>query len=325
MKKVLVLAVSVVALSGCAQEGVRQGAPVSAAEAVAAANPFYVDPDSNPAVWVRTHPRDARAAKIKAAIAQRPMGRWFGGWSGDVKKAANKYVTAAQKARKTPILVPYNITDRDCSGHSSGGAGSPAKYRKWIGDFAAGIGNRNAVVVLEPDAVAQVGCLPTATAKKTRLALLNYAVGQLKSKAPKAKVYLDGGNAKWHKAGDIAKLMHSAGLKNARGFALNVSNYFTTADSVAYAKAVNASLKSKYGYTRNFVVDTSRNGKGGRPGAWCNPAGAKLGTVSRLGGGAEMLLWVKVPGDSDGKCGAAPNTPAGTFSPDLAVRLIDGR
>jgi endoglucanase len=37
-----------------------------------------------------------------------------------------------------------------------------------------------------------------------------------------------------------------------------------------------------------------------------------------------MLLWVKVPGDSDGNCGIAPDTPAGQFSPALAVRLIDG-
>ncbi|GAA1524683.1 glycoside hydrolase family 6 protein [Actinomadura kijaniata] len=318
-RKLLVL-LPVVALAGCAQQDVQ----VSAASQ-AVASPFYVDPGSNPANWVRAHPNDPRAAKIKQAVAQRPMGRWFGGWSGDVRKAADGYVAAAQRAGKTPILVPYNITDRDCSGHSSGGAGSPAKYRAWIEAFAAGIGTRPAVVVLEPDAVAQIGCLPTEAARKSRRDLLKHAVNQLKAKAPKAKVYLDGGNARWHKPADIAALMHSAGLKNVRGFALNVSNYFTTADTVKYAKEVNAALSAKYGYTRTFVVDTSRNGKGGRPGDWCNPAGAKLGTVSQMGGGAEMLLWVKVPGDSDGKCGVAPNTPAGQFSPDLAMRLIDGR
>ena len=41
-------------------------------------------------------------------------------------------------------------------------------------------------------------------------------------------------------------------------------------------------------------------------------------------GGAEMVLWIKVPGDSDGQCGVAPNTPAGTFMPDVALRMIDG-
>jgi cellulase/cellobiase CelA1 len=37
-----------------------------------------------------------------------------------------------------------------------------------------------------------------------------------------------------------------------------------------------------------------------------------------------MLLWIKVPGNSDGPCGIAPTTPAGQFNPDLAVRLING-
>jgi hypothetical protein len=50
-----------------------------------------------------------------------------------------------------------------------------------------------------------------------------------------------------------------------------------------------------------------------------------LGTTSQVGGGgAELLLWVKVPGNSDGLCGTAPTIPAGQFSPDLAVQLING-
>jgi endoglucanase len=72
------------------------------------------------------------------------------------------------------------------------------------------------------------------------------------------------------------------------------------------------------------VVDTSRNGNGSN-GDWCNPAGRKLGTTSAYGtGAAELLLWIKVTGDSDGPCGTAPATPAGQFDPDLAVRPING-
>ena len=40
--------------------------------------------------------------------------------------------------------------------------------------------------------------------------------------------------------------------------------------------------------------------------------------------GAEMLLWVKTVGASDGLCGIAPTTPAGTFDPGLAMHLIAG-
>ncbi|MGP3638041.1 glycoside hydrolase family 6 protein, partial [Streptomyces sp. 24-1644] len=85
-----------------------------------------------------------------------------------------------------------------------------------------------------------------------------------------------------------------------------------------------------------WVIDTARNGNGGyvTPGVpssghvgFCNPPGRKLGVTSRAGtGGAEYLLWIKNPGDSDGNSPQCPagSPPAGAFSPDLAEALIDG-
>ncbi|MFP2925472.1 glycoside hydrolase family 6 protein [Pyxidicoccus sp. 3LG] len=284
---------------------------------------FYVDPNSNPAVWVRNNGGDSRASRIQASIASRPGARWFGNWSGDIASAVSSFVAAADAADKLPVLVAYNIPGRDCGSHSGGGAGSPEAYRTWISAFAAGLGARPAIVIIEPDAVAQLDCLPNDAERQTRLGLLRYATEQLRAQAPNTWAYLDGGNATWIAADTMAQRLESAGARNARGFALNVSNFHTTAASTSYASAVNTALNSRYGYTLPFVVDTSRNGNGSN-GEWCNPAGRKLGTPSQVGGGAELLLWVKVPGDSDGQCGIAPGTPAGQFSPDLAIRLIDG-
>ncbi|GAA4153374.1 glycoside hydrolase family 6 protein [Actinomadura keratinilytica] len=289
-----------------------------AAKAIAAAN-LYVDPNSNPAVWVAANPGDPRAARIKAAIADRPIARWFGNWDSDITAAVSRYVGGAQQAGAIPMLVAYNVPGRDCGSHSGGGAGSPDAYRTWIGQFAAAIGSRQAIVVVEPDAVAQLDCLPNDTERQIRLDLLKYGVQQLKQKAPNAWVYLDAGNANWIPAGTMAQRLQAAGIADARGFAVNVSNYYTTEQSVAYAKAVNAGLPSG----KTFVVDTSRNGNGSN-GEWCNPAGRKLGTPPREGTDAELELWVKVPGDSDGDCGIGAGIPAGQFSPDLAIRLIDG-
>lgn len=304
------------ALAGLAGSG--------AAAAAGQNSGFYVDPDSNPAVWVRDHGGDARAAKIRGSIASKPMARWFGNWSGPIGGAVSRFVEAARSADKLPILVAYNVPGRDCGGHSGGGAGSPEAYRTWISSFASGIGNARAVVVVEPDALAQLDCL-AADQRTIRTGLLQYAAREFKLRAPNALVYHDGGNATWIAADEMARRLNAAGVGDIRGFALNVSNYHTTADSNRYGAAVSASLQSQFGYARPFVIDTSRNGNGSN-GEWCNPAGRKLGAVSQNStGGAEMLLWVKVPGDSDGNCGIAPNTPAGTFSPDLATRLIDGR
>jgi endoglucanase len=120
----------------------------------------------------------------------------------------------------------------------------------------------------------------------------------------------------------MAGRLHNAGLPNIHGFAVNVSNFYLTAQSTAYAVQVDRYL-APHGYLKPFAIDTSRNGNGHGDG-WCNPPGRKLGTPARVGGGAEVLLWVKTPGSSDGLCGTAPTIPAGTFSPDLAIRLIDG-
>ncbi|ABF91186.1 endoglucanase [Myxococcus xanthus DK 1622] len=287
-------------------------------------NGFYIDPNSNPANWVRANSGDSRAARIQSSVANNLAARWFAAWSGDITTAVSSFVSAADAADKLPVLVAYNIPGRDCGSHSGGGAGSPEAYRTWISSFAAAIGNRPAVVIIEPDAVAQLDCLANDAERQTRISLIRYATEQFRDRAPNTWAYLDAGNALWINADTMAQRLENMGVRNVRGFALNVSNFYTTAQSASYAGSVNSSLSSRYGYTKPFVVDTSRNGNGSN-GEWCNPAGRKIGTTNQVGvGGAEMTLWIKVPGDSDGQCGVAPNTPAGTFVPDVALRMIDG-
>ncbi|MER5261309.1 glycoside hydrolase family 6 protein [Actinosynnema sp. NPDC002837] len=292
----------------------------NAASPIGMTSGFYVDPNSNPAVWVRNNPNDGRTSAIRSNLSTKPMARWFGSWSGDIRTAVGNYVAAADAADKLPVLVAYNIPGRDaCGGHSGGGAGSPEAYRTWISAFAGAIGARPAVVVIEPDSLADFNCM-TPDAVTTRNAMIRYATEQFRDRAPNTWAYLDAGNARWVAANTMAGRLDAAGVRNVRGFAINVSNYHTTSESVSYGNSVNGSLP---GYAKAFVVDTSRNGNGSN-GEWCNPGGRKLGVTAQTGGGAEMLLWVKVPGDSDGNCGTAPNTPAGTFDPEIAYRLVFG-
>ncbi|WP_327351762.1 glycoside hydrolase family 6 protein [Streptomyces sp. NBC_01304] len=291
--------------------------PAAAADPIGLTDGFYVNPNSSPATWARNNPGDSRAARIQSSIGSRPIGRWFGNESGSSTIAS--YVGAADSHNKLPVLVAYNIPGRDaCGGHSGGGAGSVGAYRTWIATFAAAVGDKPAVVVIEPDALGDFSCM-SQTQIDERIGMLKYATEQFKAKAPNTYAYLDGGNAGWVAASTMASRLNAAGVRNVRGFSVNVSNYYTTGASVSYANSVNNSL----GYAAKFVVDTSRNGNGNN-GEWCNPAGRKLGTPPQVGGGAEMLLWVKTPGNSDGECGIAPTVPAGQFSPAIAVRLIDG-
>ncbi|SDY47332.1 endoglucanase [Amycolatopsis xylanica] len=314
MRTLTRLAVAAVLITGLQAPGTA----FAAGNPLEKTNGFYVDPGSNPAVWVRDHAGDPRAASIKSAIASKPGARWFGNWSGDIRTSVDAFTYAADVADKLPILVAYNVPGRDCGGHSGGGAGSPEAYRTWISNFAAGIGGKPAVVIIEPDALAQLDCLPAAD-RQTRLDLLRYAATQFAEKAPNTWAYMDGGNATWIPAATMAQRLDAVGVRSIRGFTINVSNFHTTADSAAYGRSVTAAL----GHPAQFVIDTSRNGKGSN-GEWCNPAGRKLGTPTQVGGGADLLVWAKVPGDSDGDCGIGKGIPAGTFSPDLATRLITG-
>ncbi|MDI3422163.1 glycoside hydrolase family 6 protein [Streptomyces luteolus] len=293
-----------------------QGSPVERTSG------FYVDPDSTAAAWVAANPDDSKAAAIDTGIARRPSARWFGNWSGTISTAVSAYVGAADAADKLPVLVAYNIPGRDaCGGHSGGGAGTPQAYRTWIRSFAAAIGDRPALVVVEPDSLGDYSCL-TQKQIDERNAMLRYALDRFAASAPRTWTYLDAGNPGWLDPVTIAGHLNGAGATRAHGFSLNVSNYFSTSENTKYGDSVNAAL-SAYGYTKPYVVDTSRNGNGS-DGEWCNPPGRRTGTPSRTGGRAEMLLWVKLPGESDGDCGVGTGSTAGQFLPKVAYDMVDG-
>ncbi|TDD13971.1 endoglucanase [Kribbella turkmenica] len=289
--------------------GTVAGSPISLT------NGFYVDPKSNPKIWVDNNP-GTKATAINAAIATKPMARWFGNWNTNIADAVQQFVGPADAADKVPTLVAYNIPGRDaCGGHSGGGAGTEAAYKDWVQTFAAAIGSRPALVILEPDSLGDFQCM-TPEKQDERVRMLQFALQQFKDFAPNTWVYLDAGNKGWGTASDMAQRLTRVGVGNAHGFSLNVSNYYTTAETIPFADAINDGLAAD----KPFVIDTSRNGAGAGT-TWCNPPGRKLGVTARVGGGAELLLWVKVPGNSDGVCNES-SLPAGQFDPDLAIKLI---
>jgi hypothetical protein len=257
----------------------------------------------------------APTSGINATIASQPQAAWFGGWSGDIRTAVNATVSAAAAAGRVPVLVAYNIPQRDCGSYSGGGVSSADAYRTWIRAFAAGIGARRAIVILEPDAVAGLDCL-NATDRATRLSLLADAARVLAASA-NTVVYLDGGHDAWQPVATMATRLAQAGIADAQGFALNVSNFRAQAGLVSYGQQLAAAIGVEH-----FVIDTSRNGLGPAPdGQWCNPPGRALGakpgtpTDYRL----DWNLWIKRPGESDGPCNGGP--AAGVYWPSYADGL----
>ncbi|MGY2313700.1 glycoside hydrolase family 6 protein [Pseudomonas sp. SDO5522_S412] len=299
--------------------------------AAQASDGFYVNPQSTAAQWVQQHPDTPATASIRSTIAEVPSALWLTGTSqaiGTLAERVNRYVTAAARADKTPILVAYNLPHRDCSGGASkGGAPAAAEYRGWIDQLIKGIGDQPALVILEPDALADLQCLDK-NKRAERLGLINYAVSGFNQRARHADVYLDAGNPGWKSPGAMADALNAAGVKQIRGFALNIANFYTLAQVRSYGDAINARLLSEYAYTKAVAVDTSRNGNGANPGDWCNPVGRRLGMPPQVLSPRLVALWIKLPGNSDGasstKTDCHEGPAAGTFSAELALRLIDG-
>ena len=315
---VLLCCFFILGLAACSSKAA--SSPATAAELEpAGSSPFYTDPNSSAADWVKAHASDPRAALIRQKIADQPKGRWLGDWTPNVEQEAASYAKAAAAAGKTPIFVAYNIPGRDCGQYSSGGAGGPEAYKTWIRGFVRGVGQRKAVVILEPDALPLLLDCQQGTNTKLVTNLVSFAVSEFNKGAPNAKVYLDAGNSAWKSAADMATRLKAVNVGKAAGFALNTSNYRTTAESRRYGDEI----VQKLGGKTRFVIDTSRNGAG--PGDdWCNPAGRKLGVTSRRVAGStglEMLLWVKSPGQSDGDCGIGKGSAAGQFLPQVAFEL----
>jgi endoglucanase len=309
-------------LSGCFTPPGQHGSPAGSRTATPIDAPYWVNPDSSPARQVRAWQqkgRDTDAALLKR-IAEQPVAEWIG--PDNPQGQARGFTEAATAAGRTAVLVVYNIPHRDCGRYSGGGAADGDSYRRWLGQVAAGIGDRSASVILEPDALTHVadGCTP-GRFQDERYALLTYAVGKLKAQ-PRTQVYIDAGNSGW--VGDPARMtapLQRAGIEEADGFALNTSNFQTTPASTAYGTELSGLLGGKH-----FVIDTSRNGRGPLTGAhdeaWCNPPGRALGRAPTTDTGNPLVdayLWVKRPGDSDGTCKGGPK--AGVWWPEYALAL----
>jgi endoglucanase len=300
---------------------------VAVAAAVLAASPFagarfYVDPHANArqqaSAWRASRPADAR---LLARIGSRPQADWF--TEPEPFGAADARVDEIVRAGALPVLVAYFLPDRDCGNYSAGGARTAAEYRRWIGELARAIGRRRAVVILEPDGLAGMDCLRPAR-QRLRTTLVREAIRRLE-RQPGVSVYVDAGHSAWHRPAEIAARLRAAGVEAATGFALNVSNYRTTAELLAYGAAV-----SRLAGGKHFVLDTSRNGRGPLPAAelrkpedsWCNPPGRGLGLAPTARTGhplADAFLWIKRPGESDGTCNGGP--PAGQWWPERALEL----
>ncbi|MEO3759693.1 glycoside hydrolase family 6 protein [Mycobacterium sp. B14F4] len=275
--------------------------------------PFYVNPAS---VAMRAANSADPPSPELTAIANTPQAYWL--TPGGSAATVGKYVGDAAAAGAIPVLTLYGIPHRDCGSFAAGGFASGADYRGWIDGIAADVGASRAAIIVEPDALAMADCL-SGDQRQERFDLIRYAVDTL-TRNPAAAVYVDAGHLRWHSAEEMAARLNQAGVERARGFSLNVANFFTTEEEIGYGEAISGLTNGKH-----YVIDTSRNGAGAADGElyWCNPDGRALGvapTTQTAGPHTDAYLWIKRPGESDGTCGRG-DPPVGSFVNHYAIEL----
>jgi endoglucanase len=197
---------------------------------------FFIPPHSTgavPQVEDLVRKGNFRDAVLISGMELLPRAVWLtSGTPAQIGATVKQTLQQARLQRAEPVFVLYNIPGRDCGSYSAGGAQNTADYEAWIDAIAGAVGAANAVMLIEPDGIANLpsdcgyALSPDQIAQLTadRYTQINYAVTKLET-LPQSLVYLDGGNSHWQAVGTIALRLMTAGLPEAQGFFTNVSNY----------------------------------------------------------------------------------------------------
>ncbi len=196
---------------------------------------FYTPPPASgslaQAYTLLSH-NDAKDGLLLALMEATPQAVWLtGGTPSEINGTVVNTMRRAAEQHAVPTFVLYNIPGRDCGSYSAGGAQDTPTYQAWIRSVATAVGDQKAVLLVEPDALANLpsDCGYPATVNSTQLTAdrytqINYAVTTLEAQ-PQTLVYLDAGNSAWHAVGDMALRLVTAGLPRAQGFFSDVSNF----------------------------------------------------------------------------------------------------
>jgi endoglucanase len=226
------------------------------------------DPSLDPPSAYYNTARNAADRATFAKLLAVPRFRWFGAWvptfnegnKWGAQKTATKYIEAVTGGNPD-VAVGIGIFRLQPFEHEAckrlPTSAEIADYRRWIQEFAAGIGDSRVILLLQPDMPFTL-CLPGRS--QVDLKLINWTAQQFDA-LPHTTVYIDAGAADWLRASQTASMLKRAGVGHVRGFALNLTHYDSTARSVAYGKQIVRLLGRRGVKGVHFTVSTAMNGR----------------------------------------------------------------
>jgi endoglucanase len=203
-------------------------------------------------------------------LALQPRAQWLGWWwkVAQVRAGTAATVTAAQNGN--PNVLTEFVTFELHPWEEKLAAGGPwygptdgswnvRSDEAWYRNMAAGIGTARALVIVQVD-------LPFALkAPGTAPERIDTYAAHVLSANPDTTVYIDGGTFGWMTPKNAASLLIRNGIRYARGFALDDTDYDPTATEDRYGAQVVAALAKRGVTGKHFIVDTDENGQPYKP------------------------------------------------------------
>jgi len=239
-------------------------APAAAADNPLAGHRIGVYKGSMDQAWDPYVKAKGERKRLLAKIALRPKAKWFGAWipTRDIGSKVRGYIANATGGDPDVLvsmtvfrMVPWE--QETCERLPT--RNERQQYHRWIDRFAAATGHAHAAIILQPDGPFAL-CAPHGSRLPSRMIA---DAARRFAELPHASVYIDAGASDWPKddPATAATILERAGIEHARGFALNVTHYTSTAENIRHGAAVVAELARRGIEDVHFVVSTAENGR----------------------------------------------------------------
>lgn len=249
------------------------------------------------------HPQVAAALM---ELDKYPIAAWYTDRSDDYEALAKTLVSTCPESSRLSVVV-QGIPSNDCAtpySPSESSVKTAKDYEKFVTTLASIVGDRKVLYVLEPGAV---GVLTSDRCGGDAEYKLNLATAvKLLSANSNAKIYVDVGRQTLSSdeltaevVEIIASLMDAGSVS---GIALNTGDYGPTSELAQLCSIFQTAIGSA---KLTCVIDTSRNYAHLNSEERCNPIDAAIGappTADTRFENIDYLMWIKPPGESDGKC-----------------------
>ncbi len=201
-----------------------------------------------------------RNKRLMAKIALRPSAYWFGAWyrDRDIRQAMQQYIdqdTGGDPNTLAQVAV-FRLDPWEggaCSAALS--RSQQASYRRWIDNFAAGIGSSRVALILQPDMPFAL-CAPT----RAPFELVAYAARRFTA-LPHTTVYLDAGAAWWPlRPSQAADMLIAAGIRHVRGLAMNDTQYDSVSSELEWGARIEGELAARGVHGKHMIINTVESG-----------------------------------------------------------------